>query len=61
MDTPISLGGSNSFEGLAERTEEMTEDIEERQSVLQKLLLWNKNLKKMKLAVNKSRLSEIYA
>ena len=38
MDTPISLGGSNSFEGLAERTEEMTEDIEERQSVSSEIL-----------------------
>ena len=38
MDTPISLGGSNSFEGLAERTEEMTEDIEERQSVASEII-----------------------
>ena len=38
LDTPISLGGSNSFEGLAERTEEMTEDIEERQAVSSEIL-----------------------
>ena len=38
LETPVSLGGLNSFASLSERAEDLTEDIEERMEVSSKII-----------------------
>ena len=58
LETPVSLGGSNSFASLSDRAEDLTEDIEERMEVSSKIIELDLKNRKIKLSVKAAQIDE---